>query len=377
MTYHGIDVSSWQGTINWSQVAQAGIQFAMVRATFGSQGVDNTFVRNMQQASVNNVPCGAYHYCYATSVSAAKTEAAHFLDVIAPYRLSYPVALDLEDLSLLELGSQELTNIASAFLEEIEKAGYYACLYSNLNWLENYLIASRLSQYDIWLAQWNSKPTYDGNFGMWQYTSTGSVAGISGNVDLDLSYRDYPSIIKSANLNNPDGTKPDPTPNPEQTYTVQTGDTMSGIAQKFGISLQTLLNANPQVTNPGLIYTGQVLTIPSSADPPAPVTQYTVKSGDTMSGIAQKFDVSLQSLLNANPQITNPNLIHTGQVITIPTASSTIPPSTTVQYTVKTGDTMSGIAHQYGISVQTLIHANPQITNPNVICTGQVLTIPQ
>lgn len=329
MEYQGIDVSTWQGSIDWNKVRNAGIKFAMLRATFGTDGVDNRFLENIKNAPAAGILCGAYHYSYAKTEDEARAEAAHFLKTIAPYQFPYPVAFDIESGSLAGLGKNKLTDVVVAFLEAVKDAGYYPCLYSNLNWLVNYLDASRINgHYDIWLAQWNDKPTYDGDFGIWQYTSDGTVSGISGRVDRDISYRDYDKLIKDKGLNGYGGTKPEPTPDPEPdytTYTVKTGDTMSGIAAKFGISLSELLKANPQIKNPDLIYTGQVIKIPKKdggeTPKPTPTPEektYTVKDGDTMSGIAAKFGVSLSALIKANPQIKNPDVIHTGDVLKIP-----------------------------------------------------------
>jgi lysozyme len=392
MEVKGIDVSTWQGDIDWKKVASGETKFAILRATFGTDGVDRKFVQNITNAPKEGIFCGAYHYCYATTTQAALEEADHFLQVIKPYQFPYPVALDLEDAALTFLGKKTLTDIAQTFLERVRDAGYYVCLYSNLNWMVNLLDMSRLESFDVWLAQWNSKPTYQGEFGLWQYSSEGELDGIPARVDLDLSYRDYPSIIQAAGQNGfPDqggqpDPEPDPKPDPDETYyTVKAGDTMSGIASKFGVSLDALLKANPQVTNPNVIYAGQVLRVPDKSsggggpapDPKPEPQKYTVKSNDTLSGIAKRFGVSLSDLLAANPQIKNPNIIYPGQVLTIPGKGTVSAPAPQPKkYTVKSGDTLSGIAKKNNVTLDALRKANPQIKNPNVIYPGQVLVIP-
>jgi spore coat assembly protein SafA len=172
------------------------------------------------------------------------------------------------------------------------------------------------------------------------------------------------------------------TPPSNTDYTVRSGDTLSGIAAKHGVSLSALLAANPQITNPNLIYPGQTVHIPSSGEatpstPPAN-TDYIVHSGDTLSGIAAKHGVSLSALLAANPQITNPNLIYPGQTVHIPSSGEATPstPPANTDYIVRSGDTLSGIAAKHGVSLSALLAANPQITNPNLIYPGQTVHIP-
>jgi spore coat assembly protein SafA len=133
----------------------------------------------------------------------------------------------------------------------------------------------------------------------------------------------------------------------------------------FGVSLPALEAANPQITNPDLIFPGQVVVIP--VNPPPPGT-YVVQPGDTMSAIAQNFNVTLAALEAANPQITNPDLIFPGQVLVIPLGVLT--------YVVQPGDTLTAIANKFGVSLASLETANPQITNPDLIFPGQVVKIP-
>lgn len=207
-TVKGIDVSKWQGEIDWGKVKAAGVKFAMIRLGYGSAdgkscGIDSYFEKNVANAVKAGVEIGCYFYSYATSVAAAKKEAAYVVSVLNKYKgvFTYPVAFDLEDKTQQGLGKTVLTDMVIAFGDAIEKAGFYASLYSNLNWLKNYLDDSRLARFDHWLAQWTSVPSYSGAFGMWQNSSAGSVSGINGNVDTDIAYKDYPTIIKGNKLN--------------------------------------------------------------------------------------------------------------------------------------------------------------------------------
>jgi spore coat assembly protein SafA len=172
-----------------------------------------------------------------------------------------------------------------------------------------------------------------------------------------------------------------------QLYTVKSGDTLFFIARRFNISLQSLINANPQILDPNTIYPGQVICIPVGGPSPGVVCAgriYRVVSGDTMFEIARRFGVTLDALIQANPQITNPDLIFPGQEICVPVPVGPVPcPVTPVPcsggtlYVVKKGDTLFEIARMNGISLAALIMANPQIPDPNLIYPGQTICVPK
>ena len=203
----GIDVSYAQGTINWPVAAsQPEVGFAMIRATAsypknGTTGIDRMFYRNIAEASKTSLPLGAYHYSYALNAAQAALEAEHFLKVVGPYRFEYPLAFDIEDPTQGQLSNQELADICVAFCDRVEAAGYYCMIYSTDNWMTYRLTDPRLKKYDKWIAHIGGKPAYPGEYGMWQYSWTGRVEGINGNVDLDQAFKDYPSIIRAAGLN--------------------------------------------------------------------------------------------------------------------------------------------------------------------------------
>jgi len=204
----GIDVSYAQDRIDWRKVKLSGIDFAMIRASRGyineekPMTVDTTFKYNITQASKYIKNVGVYHYLYADTVEEAVAEARFFIKTIEPYDITYPVVLDVEEQYQANLGKEKLTAMCKAFLDELKKNGYYGMIYANKTWLTNYLDMSKLSEYDVWLAQWNSVPTYLGSFGMWQYSSKGLVSGIDGYVDLNISYKDYAKIIREGGYNN-------------------------------------------------------------------------------------------------------------------------------------------------------------------------------
>lgn len=377
MEYSGIDVSQWQGHIDWEDVSKDNIDFAMIRSSYGSSGIDNQFVNNITNIAKTNIHPGAYHYTYALSKSSANIEANHFLNVISPYKFTYPVTLDIEDDSLYPLGAQTVTDIALEFCSVVEKAGYYVNIYSSLNFINNYLDISRLSQFDLWLAQWASKPTYSGDFGLWQYSSTGSVKGVSGNIDLNKSFKDYPSIITGLGLNkaSPDAKPGVPTVPTTINYTVVSGDTLWSISKKFlgDGSKYVLIKAANGLSN-DIIHPAQILVIPSVSEGDIP-TAYTVVSGDTLWSIAERFlrDGSKYTKIKSANGLSN-DTIYKGQALIIPPSPSGDVPT---RYTVVSGDTLWSIAERFlkSGSKYTEIKGANGLSN-DIIYPGQVLVIP-
>lgn len=202
-SYRGIDVSKWQGEINWSKVKNSGINFVMIRCSFGgSDGQkDARFIYNYNKAKEVGLNVGAYHYAYATTVAEAKKEAEYCLSVLKGKKFEYPIAYDLEDPRIEKLGKNKISAIAKAFCETMEKNGYYVMIYSNLYWFNHYFTEEIFKKYDVWLAQWSVKPTFQRTYGIWQKSSKGKVNGIVTNVDIDESYKNYPAIMKYNGLN--------------------------------------------------------------------------------------------------------------------------------------------------------------------------------
>ena len=267
MEFKGIDVSKWNGNINWSKVKNAGINFAMIREGFGVKSpnqIDKKFKENILEAKNSEVYVGIYHYSYACSAKEATDEAHFCLENIQDLQLEYPIVIDIEDKNQLKLTTRERTDIVKAFCEEIEKAGYYAMFYCNLNWLNNYLYKDELTQkYDLWLAQWNiGSPSNE--CGIWQYSSTGNIDGINGYVDLNISYKNYPEIIKNKGLNLYEKNNINKTSNKSYfEYTVKKGDTLWEIAQKYlgnGTKYNEIKSLNGLESD--TIYVGQTLKIP-------------------------------------------------------------------------------------------------------------------
>lgn len=203
MKKNGIDVSKWQGKINWEKVRE-NIDFAILKAGYGSyvSQKDETFEFNYSGCKQNNIPVGAYWYSYAVSPEQAVTEAKACMEVIKDKQFEYPIYFDIEEKRQLDLGKEMCSKIVTAFCTELEKAGYWVGVYSSKNHLENYLNEDVRNRYAVWVAHYGiSKTTYKGQYGIWQYSDKGSIYGINGNVDVDECTIDYPTLIKNAGKN--------------------------------------------------------------------------------------------------------------------------------------------------------------------------------
>ena len=197
MKIKGIDVSAWQGQINWLAVANYGMGFAILRITEAGNVIDGAFERNYRGCTENSIPVGAYKYSYAMTVSEIRSEANKIVSVLAGRKIQLPVFLDLENSNQRALGSENIHKLADAFREIIEKAGYKFALYCNVDWYDT-VICSHLKKYDFWIARYpaNDNGTLQERLRVpvgvgWQYSEHGKVSGISGNVDMDVFYKDY------------------------------------------------------------------------------------------------------------------------------------------------------------------------------------------
>ena len=199
----GIDVSAHNGTIDWQKVRADGISFAILRAGFGklAKQKDERFEDNYAGAKAAGIPVGAYWYSYAMDEDEARQEADVFLSVIKGKQFEFPVYFDLEEKKQFDLGKEKVSAIMRAFLEKVEKAGYLVGLYGSASSLVTHTADYIKSRYTIWLAHWVDQTNYGGAYGIWQHSEKGKVAGISGNVDLDIGYKDFPTIIKAKGLN--------------------------------------------------------------------------------------------------------------------------------------------------------------------------------
>lgn len=193
----GIDVSSWQGKINWDKVKAAGIEFAFVRVGHGTDPLDSYYKYNLSEAKRVGIPVGVYFYSTTTSTTQSVKDARTVINAIRGYKISYPVVVDMESSTQLGLTDTQRSNIALAFMKEVKKAGYYPMFYCNEDWYRNYLNTGLLAGYDRWVARYAS--TYDTSIKrqVWQCTSSGRVDGVppENTVDLDFAFVDYTKII--------------------------------------------------------------------------------------------------------------------------------------------------------------------------------------
>lgn len=199
----GIDVSEHNGSIDWNKVKAAGVKFAILRAGYGRElnQKDKRFEEYYKSAKAAGIPVGVYWYSYAESPEDAKNEARTCLQIIKGKQFEYPIYFDLEERSQFNQGRAACSAMIRNFCNILEDAGYWAGLYMSRSPFTSYCEDDLRTRYALWLAEYGSRLNYEGAVGMWQSSSDGSVSGISGNVDTDYCYVDYPAMIKAAGKN--------------------------------------------------------------------------------------------------------------------------------------------------------------------------------
>lgn len=334
-----IDVSEYQGAIDYAQVKAAGIGGAVLRCGYTGWGSshslnkDKCFDKHYAGFEAAGVPVGAYYYSTADSVDFAKKEAEFVQSLLKGKKLAFPVYYDIENNERqADLSMSLLTQIAEAFCESMEEAGYFVGVYANTNWFTTKLNHAALSEkYTVWLADYRGdKADQTLKRDIWQYSSKGKVGGISGSVDVNECYRDFPAIIKGAGLNgcgkeagNTSGTgsAPAPAPQPEAvTYTVKSGDSWWSIAASQlgdGGRYTELAEYNGKKST-DTIYAGQVIRLPVKTA--AKAKTYTVKPGDSWWSIADKQlgDGARYAELAAYNGKKPTDTIYAGQAIKLP-----------------------------------------------------------
>ena len=187
--------------INWTKVAKK-VDFAMLRAGYGSaiSQKDTKFAANYKGCKANNIPIGIYYYNYAKTVDGARAEAKVCIQILKGLDIDYPVFYDVEEERQLNSGKGYCSAIMDIFCSEVKNAGYYPGFYMSAWFAKNVLNDDVKSKYDCWIAQWGNAVTFDVDYTMWQY-GVGRIGGVNGDVDVDISYYDYPSYMKMNHVN--------------------------------------------------------------------------------------------------------------------------------------------------------------------------------
>ena len=204
MMIKGIDISHWNGEIDFNKVKASGIEFVIIKAGGSDRGfyTDPKFKENYEKAKAAGLFVGAYYFVGKKFYGdlAGIADGKRFADILKGMQFEYPVYLDVEttDARYKELA----TDAAIAFCKTLENAGYYVGIYgSDISGFKDRLYLDQLNAYDKWVARYGSEPKYVKQYGIWQCSSSGTVAGINGRVDTDISYKDYPAIIRANHLN--------------------------------------------------------------------------------------------------------------------------------------------------------------------------------
>ena len=377
--YQGIDVSSWQGNINFAQVKNAGIDIAYIKSSEGVSYIDPYFERNYQNAKANGLKVGFYHYVTARTVEEARNQANFFAKVISGKEPDCKLAMDFE--SFGNLSVNQINEISKVFLETLQNATNKEVLIYSNSYTARTILSSDLAIYPLWVANYGvSEPGGNDKWNTWvgwQYTSTGRVTGISGNVDRD-KFTDGVLLSDNSPIPTPDSpsTPEEPIENGTIIYTVKSGDTLSKIAREYGTTVNNIVSLNPSITNPNLIYPGEQFTISINNNTSSSSLVYTVVKGDTLSEIAVRYDTTVSKLVIDN-NISNPNLIYPGQRLVIYKGNTTNLGNECgkVLYTIKRGDTLSEIATRYDTTVNEIATLN-NISNPNLIYAGNIIRVP-
>ena len=314
----GIDVSVWQGDFNFNQAVKEGVKFAILRGAY-NLSKDTKFEDNYKNAKAAGLDVGVYHYIMATTHAEAVQEAKFLLNnVLEGKKFELPVYFDIEDQVHKKLSKAQVSAITRAYLEYLESRGYWVGVYSNKSFIDTYLEEDIKKDYAMWVAQWNTELTYNGQCGMWQFggeTNYIRSTKINGQtVDQNYMLVDYPFLIKNKGKNGyGTGTANVKQQEPTiKTYTVAAGDNLSSIASRFGTTVAEICRLN-NIANANLIHPGQVLKLERAVDN---TVYYTVKLGDNLSSIAAAHGTTWQAIANLNG-LSNPNRIYPGQNLRI------------------------------------------------------------
>lgn len=317
--YEGIDVSNWQGYINYEQVKNDGIDIVYIKSSQGNNIVDTYFRINYNNAKANGLKVGFYHFLTARNEEEAIKQAEFFSSVISNTSPDCKLAMDFEVFGNLTV--REVNNISQVFLKRVKEiTGKDVIIYSDTFNASNVFGAELAQNYPLWIAEYGVEMPRETNWETWQgfqYTSRGIINGVSGYVDRDrftnqIFLQDNSQIAPTGAVENY---------NQDTSYIVQTGDTLSGIALKYGTTVRQLVILN-NIKNPNLIYPGQKIKVPINGNVQNETEYqtghiiYTVERGDTLSMLALRFNTTVQEIAELN-NIQNINLIYIGEKLRI------------------------------------------------------------
>lgn len=371
--YQGMDVSAYQGDIDYAKVKADGIKVVYIKASEGSTLEDPFFRTNYNNAKANGLKIGFYHFIRARDEEEAIKEAEFFAKVISGTTPDCRLAMDFEVFG--SLTKEEVNNISLVFLRKLEELTNKECVvYSDASNAKDVFSKEVAENYPLWIAEYGVETPIDvGTWNSWvgfQYTDVGRVNGVNGNVDRDKFTKDI--FLKDGG----DIPTPEPEPQPEEGntyYIVRRGDTLSQIALWYNTTVAELVRLN-NIQNPNLIYVDQKLLITTSDNPNKEnEITYAVKKGDTLWKISRRYGVSIEKIASIN-NIQNPNLIFPRQKLRIPIYNTTGGGQNTLYYRVRRGDSLWRIARRYRTTVNNLARLN-NIRNPRLIYVGQVLRI--
>jgi lysozyme len=337
---HGVDVSYWEPRVDWRALRTQGFKFALIRATSGIGYVDPKFKEHWEGARQEGLLRGAYHYLIANQD--AKQQADLFISTISADRGELPPIIDLEDKYNENASNTKIIDTCKAVLDRVEKAfGVKPMIYSRTQYLNVHVSRNGKApawaiDYPLWLAQYpyvfdpkihpnKNMPTQAvgwQNWKFWQYSETTILEGVTNDsgqpteCDINWFRGTEAELYAFANVK----------PKEPTTYTVKAGDTFNSVAEKYKITVDELLAANPSLLTAG---TKLSIPVPTISKPivvdnatvnkaTASTRTHTVKLGDSIGAIARKYGVTVEAILALNPGLTNPNLIFVGQVIVIP-----------------------------------------------------------
>ena len=348
MAIKGIDVSEFQGNINWNKVKADGIEFAILKLgniyDYDANYKDSKFDTNYKNARANGIKIGAYIYNYCNTIDTLKKGLEWAIKKLEGKELDLPFYLDMEDKDIQGETKETLTNQCNEFAKYVESKGYQAGVYANVNWLKNELNPNDFDKkISVWVAQYYKECQYTGKYDIWQYASNGKVSGISGNCDMNYLYNE--DIIKESETDTSDKKTIDELAEEVIDGKWGDGEDRKTKLEKAGYDYDAVQDrVNEILSRPkksitevakdvidGKYGNGETRkkkleaegynydTVQAKVNQllGAEVTKtYTVKSGDTLSGIASKYKTTVAKLVKDN-NIANANLIYVGQKIVI------------------------------------------------------------